>query len=158
MWRMLFWETVLLLISMSCLSYIHAYSETVETQIIGDTVGHRMIRSAALVGKKALKWVLKGAKFIYSNGFDNVFVKKGGLRKALDDFDRINTDDKITYEEKALIVKRKVKGQKFGKVGDRILVLNNDSRTGAVTLSVSKFPQDTGHPDTILSKIIIYLK
>ena len=38
-------------------------------------------------GKSVLKLVLSNAKRVYSNGYDNVFVKSGGFQRAIDDFD-----------------------------------------------------------------------
>lgn len=147
----------LLLLSANCLAKASEYSDIVGTEISSQTAGKRIIRSATLVGKAALNLVLDGARFLYSNGLDKVFVKKGGFKEALRDFDKINAGEEISYREQSLINTKNVKGQKFGKVGDRILILNKDSRTGHTTLSVTQFPQVTGHPDVIASKIILYM-
>ena len=34
--------------------------------------------------------LLKGAKFVYSNGLDSVFLKPGGYAKAIEDFNSLN--------------------------------------------------------------------
>ena len=38
------------------------------------------------LGAKVLSTILKNAKLLYTNGWDNVFVKSGGVKQAEKDF------------------------------------------------------------------------
>ena len=44
-----------------------------------------VLAGAALLGK-----VFVGAKHLYDNGRDIIYMKKGGIKKARDDFDSLN--------------------------------------------------------------------
>ena len=48
------------------------------------------------VKDKALKYLLKEADFLYSNGLNNVYTKPGGYQRALDDFTKFNEAKRIT--------------------------------------------------------------
>ena len=49
----------------------------------------------SLSGNAALKTLLKGAKFLFSDGLNNVYQKSGGYAKALDDFNSVNTAKRV---------------------------------------------------------------
>ena len=42
-----------------------------------------------VVGATAAEKLLQGAKFVYTNGLDKVYMKPGNFRTACDDFDSV---------------------------------------------------------------------
>lgn len=53
-----------------------------------------------LAGKKAITEVFQVANRIYSNGYDDIFVRKGGLQQAEKDFMKIMSVDPKAVKEK----------------------------------------------------------
>lgn len=92
----------------------------------------KAVQSALKVGTEAVKKLLNNARFVYSNGLDSVFVKTGGIKKALEDFDSVVDPKKV----RNLPTKSKDKINRVGKIGDLTIAVNNES--GSVVLKISK--------------------
>ena len=53
------------------------------------------VQAAIKIGTKAVKKLLGNARFVYSDGLDSVFVKNGGMERALKDFDSVVDPKKV---------------------------------------------------------------
>lgn len=87
-------------------------------------------------GKKAITELFQVANRIYSNGYDDIFVRKGGLKQAEKDFTKIMSVNPIAIKEKK--PKAPTIIDKRGKIGGRIWVkLEQKSTTDPVLTVIS---------------------
>lgn len=116
-------------------------------------------RGAYAAGFFAMKTLLDGARYIYTRGqtygLDNVFIKPGGYRQALDDFERVYATNVKKSVEKGKIV------EATGEVGNKMIILKMGDAKTRTTMTIkthhATFPNNYKYYDPAGDQIIMYL-
>lgn len=86
-------------------------------------------------GKKAITELFQAASRVYSNGYDDIFVRKGGLQQAEKDFMKIMSVNPKAFKEKK--TKAPTIVLKKGTIGRRIRVKLEQRSLADPTLTVT---------------------
>ena len=114
----------------------------------------RLKRALIQFGQKAINFLLKGANLVRTNRHAQYYIKPGGYKQAVADFDSvqpINSQTKPHSLEKSVVIKR-------GQVGDRHLYVIPGDQNMPPYIAIF---QDKGNPQTLTensrkTKVIYY--
>lgn len=106
-------------------------------------------RSIYAVGAALLGKVFLGAKHLYDNGRDIIYIKKGGIKKARDDFDSLNPTH-VKYIWKGNVISR------IGELGHWNVVLRTTGLKDTPTLTVYPVEYKAKTVELFARKTIVY--